>query len=216
MARVSKSMGPRLDERSPDEPSAEPARELPQRTLDRVRTAFPPRAEDAQFACLPVVERLDTPDDVLAAENRQDVVPVLALRLRDVHLEAVEEVPEGKCAVPVVDQAVERRQEGDARSRYRAVGGVGVREEPSPAQLDAQRPEPLVLEPALRLRPRDSLGLRVPALGEVPETLPAPAPDDGNLAYGVQHAQHQPHLALAPPAVGLAARRPVILDLPRE
>ena len=46
--------------------------------------------------------------------------------------------------------------------------------------------------------------------------LLAAAADDGDLAAGVQHAEHQPHLPLAPPAVRLASGRLVVLDLARE
>jgi hypothetical protein len=80
----------------------------------------------------------------------------------------------------------------------------------------AERAEPLLLEDRARLPPGDPLGLRVEALGEIPDTLLAAAADDGHLAARVQHLQHQAHLALAPPAVRLAPVRAVILDLARE
>ena len=52
--------------------------------------------------------RLDAADDTVAFQDREDVVAVLALRLRHVHLEAVEEVPQLVRAGAVVDQLVER------------------------------------------------------------------------------------------------------------
>src|SRR4051794_21858216 len=178
IARVSKSIGHRLDEFC-----VEPACEILQRALHRVRATFPPGSEDAQHPGPAIVERLDPPDDAVAPQDRQDVVAVLALCLRDVHLEAVEEVPEGERAVAVVDQAVEGGQEGDARGRHRTVDGVRMRQQAPAPKLDAERPESLVLELPLRLCPRDSLRLWVPALGEVPQALlPAPS-DDGDLAH---------------------------------
>ena len=63
---------------------------------------------------MPVEARLDASDDAVADEDGQDVVAVLALRLRHVHLEAVVEVEERLGAVAVVDQPVERGEERDA------------------------------------------------------------------------------------------------------
>ena len=69
---------------------------------------------------------------------------------------------------------------------------------------------------ALAPRPGKPFRLGIPALGEIPDALLAAAADDGDLAARVQDAEHQTHLARAPPAVRLALRRPVVLDLARE
>ena len=69
--------------------------------------------------------RLGAADDAVADQERQDVVAVLALRLRHVHLEAVVEVPERLGAVAVVDEPVERREQRRAIG-HRPVGRVGV------------------------------------------------------------------------------------------
>ena len=74
----------------------------------------PPRAEHLELPRLAVEARLDAADEAVAGEDRQDVVAVLALRLRHVHLEAVVEVEERLGPVAVVDEAVEGREERDA------------------------------------------------------------------------------------------------------
>src|SRR5579885_1643945 len=82
--------------------------------------------------------------------------------------------------------------------------------------LHAERAEQLRLEHALRLPPRHALGLRIPALREIPDALAAAAADDRHLAARAEHLEHQPHLPLPPPAVRLAPRAGVIGDLARE
>src|SRR5258706_7364026 len=81
----SSSVG-RLDRRSPNE-----LREALQRLLERERpdALLPPEPLDAEGVRLAVEERLDAPDELVAAEDRQDVVAVLPFPGRDVHLEAV-------------------------------------------------------------------------------------------------------------------------------
>jgi hypothetical protein len=110
-----------------------------------------PRAEQAERLRLEVVARLRAPDDLVADEEREHVVAVLALRLRDVHLEPVAEVPERLGAVAVVDEAVERREERRAVG-HRPVARVGVREPAALLVADAERPEAPLLAPALGLR----------------------------------------------------------------
>src|SRR5438105_1632527 len=61
-----------------------------------------------------IEDRIDPPDQLLAVEDRQHVVAVLALRGRDVDLDPVPEPPELLGAVAVVDQPVERREQGRA------------------------------------------------------------------------------------------------------
>jgi hypothetical protein len=78
----------------------------------------------------------------------------------------------------------------------------------------AERAEALLLEGAISLAQRQRLGLRVPALGEVPEPLAAAAPDNRDLPVDVQRLEHQPDVALAVPAVVDSRVRPV-LELPR-
>src|SRR4051812_39736831 len=213
IARVSNSMRTMLDELR-----IQPPRQLAQRLRERHRLlpVLPPRAKHAELARLPVVHRLDTADDTVAAQDRQHVVAVFALRLRDVHLQPVAEPPQRLGPVAVGDEPVERREEGDAVAERR-VRGLRVRE-PAAALLepDTLRAEAPVVEDARRLAPAHRLALGIPALGEVPHPLPAAAPDDGDLSARVQHAEHQPHLALAPPAVRLAAAGAVVVDLARE
>src|SRR5205085_11437317 len=67
-----------------------------------------PRSGQLQGARRAVVDRLRAPGDAIAHKQREDVVPVFALRFRDVHLEPVAEVEEGFGARAVVDQAIER------------------------------------------------------------------------------------------------------------
>src|SRR5262249_11584080 len=88
---------------------AQPAGEALERPVERDRfdAVLPPGAEHVQPAGLAVVHRLDPADHAVATQDREHVVAVLALRLRYVHLEAVEEVPERVGAVAVVDEPVE-------------------------------------------------------------------------------------------------------------
>src|SRR5207249_6359384 len=88
--------------------------------------------EDAAYvehAGLAVERRLDAADQPVAAQDRQHVVAVLALRLRHVHLEAVEEVPERLRPATVLDEAVEGGEERDPARGHRAVADVRVRDE---------------------------------------------------------------------------------------
>ena len=54
------------------------------------------------------MHRLDPSDDPVAREQRQDVVPVLALRRGHVHLEPVAEVEQRLGPIAVVHEAIER------------------------------------------------------------------------------------------------------------
>src|SRR5579871_1148763 len=214
IARVSKSSSlkstaPRMLETRP-----EPAGEARERPVEgrRLDALLPPHALNVQLSRLAVVDGLDAPDHTVAAQDREHVVAVLALRLRNVHLEAVAKVPELLGPVAVVDELVERREERHATS-HRAVFGVGMRIEPAAPQLDAACPEQLVVDQALCLAPRDALRLRVPPVREIPEPLLAAPSDDGDVAACVQEAEHQAHLPRAPPAVLLARVLDVVLDL---
>ena len=91
---------------------------------------FPPDSLDVEPAGLAVEDRLDPADEPVAVEDGEDVVAVLALRRRHVHLEPVEEVPERLGAGAVVDEPVEGREERDALGN-RAVLGLRVRHEPA-------------------------------------------------------------------------------------
>src|SRR3954469_12669811 len=86
----------------------EPALELGQRLVQPRGVA--PGVQHLERAGLAVEARLGAPDDLVADEQRQDVVAVLALRLRDIHLQPVAEAPEGLRAVAVLDETVERRE----------------------------------------------------------------------------------------------------------
>ena len=103
------------------------------------------------------------------------------------------------------------------RFENRTVFCVRVGEPASaPVELHAECAEALLIERALGLGQRDLLRLRVPALGEIPHALLAAPADDRHLPACVQDAEHQAHLARAPPAVRFASRRLVILDLAGE
>src|SRR5215216_6111681 len=67
---------------------------------------------------------------------------------------------------------------------------------PAPVLLpDAEGSTPLLGELPLRLAERDGLSLGVPALREIPETLAALAPHDGDLPATVQELQHPGQLS---------------------
>src|SRR5215211_7265765 len=89
---------------------------------------------------------------------------------------------------------------------------------PAPVLLpDAEGSTPLLGELPLRLAERDGLGLGVPALREIPETLAALAPHDGDLPATVQELQHPGQLsASAPPDVALLRTGRAVLELARE
>jgi len=106
-------------------------------------------------------------------------------------------------AVAVVDQAVEGREERDAVG-HRTVGRVGVCFPPGLRQADAERAEASIGEEPIRLADGHPLGLRIPALGEVPDPLLPPSPHDCDLAVRGEDLEHQPHLPGAPPVVVLA------------
>ena len=112
IARVSKSISAMR--------SSEPAAPGPAQRRGRARPAARRRSHQTPFtrstSRLAVEDGLDPPDDPVAAQDRQDVVAVLALRLRHVHLEPVVEAPERLGAVAVVDEPVERGEERRARS----------------------------------------------------------------------------------------------------
>ncbi len=162
------------------------------------------------------MDRLDAADDPVAVQDRDDVVAVLALRLRHVHLEPVVEAPEELGARAVVDQPVERREERDAVRRDGAVRRVGMHLELAALEPHAERAEAQLVDQRLGLLPRQLLRLRVPALGEVPDALVAAPADDGDLAAHVQHLEHQPDLARAPPAMSPGFLLGVRLDLAAE
>src|SRR5262245_5434471 len=84
------------------------------------------------------------------------------------------------------------------------------------AEPDAERTEALLLEPTLGLARRYDLRLRVPALGEVPEPLPAAASHHGDLAVQIEDHEHAPDVPVAEPAVVAGIARGAILELPGE
>jgi len=100
-----------------------------------------PGPEHVERLRLPVEARLHATHETAADKDRQHVVPVLPLRLRDVHLEAVVEIEERLRAVAVVDQAIERREEGDAIGNS-IVGRFRMCFPPLRGKPDTQRSEP--------------------------------------------------------------------------
>ena len=156
------------------------------------------------------------PDDSVAAQDREDVVAVLALRRRHVDLQAVAEAPQGLRAVAVVDEPVEGGEERRACRQDRTVVGVRVRKQLSALEHDAEGLALALHHSRPGLLPRDPLDRRIHAFGEIPDALALPAARDRDLAAVGEDHQHQRHLPIAPPAVCLAARRRVILDLARD
>src|SRR5262249_13635834 len=151
------------------------------REVERLHARLPPDALDLQSALLAVEDGLDPADEPVAVEDGEDVVAVLPLCRGDVHLEPVVEVPERLGAGSVADEPVERREERGAK-RHGAVFGRGMNDEPAALELDSERAEALLRDQLLRPRPGDRLGLRIPPLGDVPDTLLAATANDGNLA----------------------------------
>ena len=116
-----------------------------------------PQAPSSSSVLVRAVEpRLGAPGDAVADEQREDVVAVLALRGRHVHLEPVAEPEERLGAVAVVDEPVERREQRCALRDW-PVDGVGVRAPLAVLAPDAERAETLLGERALRVAERDGL-----------------------------------------------------------
>ena len=156
------------------------------------------------------------PDDPVAAQDRQDVVAVLALRGRDVHLEPVEEAPERLRPVAVVDEPVERREEGRARGRHGLVVGIRMGEQ-LPA-LELRRPASASRRSSisrLRLLPgiRSISGYTRSARSQS-ALLPLP-PDDRDLAACVQEPSMKAIFRL-PHHRWSSRSKPRVLDLARE
>src|SRR5687768_15199201 len=85
-----------------------------------------------------------------------------------------------------------------------------LRREPHP-----ERPEPLVGNRPVGLAQRYGLGLRIPALAEVPQALAASPSDDGDEAAAVEELEHDPDVSVAVPARVTLLRR-VVFKLARE
>src|SRR5439155_15810120 len=158
-----------------------------------------PGAEHLERASPAVKTRLGSADQMIAFEQRQDVVAELALRLRHVHLEPVVEAEQRFGSIAVVDEAVERGEERDA-IRDGAVSGLRMCLPAVAGPPYPHRSPQTVLEQPFRLTQRERLGLRIPALGEVPQPLATPAADDGDLAVDVKRLEHAAHVpAPVPP-----------------
>ena len=140
------------------------------------------------------------PDETVAFQDRQDVVAVLALRRRHVHLEPIAEAEQGLGPVAIVHEPVERRQHRDPVG-HGLVAHLGMRDPLAFLEPDAERTEALLGEATLRLAQGHRLGLGVPALAEVPEALLALTADDRHVTADAEDLQHQAGAARAPPAV---------------
>src|SRR5204862_5699996 len=132
-----------------DASGADKAREVAQRPVERNRlgAGLPVHRVDSQYSGLPVEGRIDPPDQPVAPEDRQHVVAVLPLRLRDIHLEPVEELEERVRAVAVVDEAIERRQERRPQG-HALVARVGMGAPFALLEADAERLPTLLFEDA--------------------------------------------------------------------
>src|SRR5215831_12060594 len=91
-----------------------------------------------------------------------------------------------------------------------------MRDQAATLEPDPERAEALLVIQPPRLRQRERLGLGIPPLAEIPDALLAAPTYDGDLALGREDFEHQPHLALTPPAVVLAPMAGCVLDLARE
>src|SRR5262245_21955990 len=202
IARVSKCTGGML--------RAEPRAEARQRLVGTRRVA--PGAEHLELAGPPVEPRLDPADEPVADEDRQDVVAVLPLRLRHVHLEPVAEVEERFGAVAVVDQPVEGGEERHA-IRDGAVHCIRVRLPSIGSEVDTERAEALLGALALGVTQRNPLGLGVPTLAEIPQALSVAAAHDRHAPAAVEDLEHHGHVAVAPPAARLERPDGVVLEL---
>src|SRR6266545_4489262 len=195
--------------------SGEPACEAADRAGDADGSARrrPRLGEDSvhpQQPGLAVENRLDAPDQPVAAQDREDVVAVLALGLGDIHLEPVAEAPQRFGPLAVVDEPVERREKGDPIADGPVVR-LGMSQQAPLLEPDTERAEALLREQALGLSDRHALGLGVPARGQVPDSLAVLATDDGNLATPVQGVEHLCHVPVPPPDLG-----PAVLVTPRS
>src|SRR5215510_3165577 len=131
-----------------------------------------PGTDHLELARRPVEARLDTADDAVTGEDREDVVAELALRLRDVHLEPVVEAEQRLGPVAVVDEPVEGGEEGDA-VRHGIGAYLGMRLPAAFAEPHSESAEALRGEHSLGVAEGDLLDLRVPAFGEIPQPLSA-------------------------------------------
>src|SRR5688500_10648210 len=174
-----------------------------------------PGPEQLEDPRLLVEARLGPADDAVADEKRQDVVAVLALRLRHEHLEPVAKVPERFGAVAVVDEAVEGGEE-DGAFRDGSVDCIRMSFPVALDELDALRAKAPFLADRVRVPDRDRLGLRPPARREIPEPLAALPAGDRDFSVEVEAEEHQADLPRAPPAVLLAFALRAILELPGE
>src|SRR6266516_1666824 len=81
---------------------------------------------------------------------------------------------------------------------------------------DAEGTEALLREQLLGFGPRHALGLGVPPLGKVPQTLVPAASDDRNDTPTLEQLEHERHLAASPPRVWVSRHHQVGFDLARE
>ena len=100
-----------------------------------------------------------------------------------------------------MDEAVEGGEERDAVVDRPRVG-LRVREQTAPLELHAQRPETLVGAGASCGRGRHGLGLRIDALGEIPQPVGPVSAGDRDHAALVQELEHPHQLSARPPPDG--------------
>src|SRR5438067_2793806 len=209
------------ESRSPlpgDATRVEEGGEAAERAVERhgLRPGLPVHGVDAKDAGLAIENGVDAPDQAIAAQNRQHVVAVLALRLRHVHLEPVVKPEQRLGPVTVVDEAVERGEKRRAGGHV-AVARLRVHLPVSVDPADAERAPALLRQPSPGVGPGDVLDVTgVPALGEIPQPLLALPSDDGDDAATFEQLERERDLAAAPPVVRLARHHQVCLDLARQ
>src|SRR6185437_12718423 len=99
----------------------------------------------------------------------------------------------------------------------RLVAHVGVSVPVSLLAPDPEGPETLLGQGSLGLAQRHGVGLRPPALGEIPEPLPVAPTGDRDLAAAVEEFQHPRELRTgAPPDGAVVSAGCVVLELARR
>jgi hypothetical protein len=157
-------------------------------------------------------------------QDRQREVPPAALRRRLVHLQHVLEAEQIRRPRPIVDEAVEGREQRRAAGE-RPVERLGIDAPPArdaldhrglarvadvdglhrhrraPRPRDPERAQAPRVADRQRLLARDDRGVRwVDALREVPQSLPPPAAGHRDLAAHGQKLEHLRHVAVVRPA----------------
>ena len=185
--------------------------------------------------------RVDLADQSVAVQDRQREVAPAPLRLRLVHLERELELEDGLGAGAVVDQAIERREQGRA-SGERPVGCAvelcGIHPPGAGHPVDdrglagvahlagfggevggavahqAERLEAALVPPPPGLLDGERLDRRIDALREIPEPAVLVATAHRDVALHHQDLEHLRDVLLVGPARGRPREHARVVDLP--